>query len=81
MSVDIKSQIFELIAKQLNIKKEDIKPNMEFVKDLKADSLDIVEIVMTLEEHFDLQIPDEKAEKMRTAGDLVSYIEGEKKTS
>ena len=77
--MDIKKQVLELVAKQLNIKEEDIKPESEFIKDLKADSLDIVEIVMTVEEHFGLQIPDEKAEKITNIQQLVSYIEKEKK--
>ena len=77
--MDIKKQIIQLIAKQLNKKEEDVKPDMEFVEGLKADSLDIVEIVMTVEEQFDLQIPDDKAEQMKTVQDLVSYIETTKK--
>ena len=77
--MDIKKQITQLIAKQLNIKEEDIKPESEFIKDLKADSLDVVEIVMTIEEHFDLQIPDEKAEQITNIQNLISYIEKEKK--
>ena len=77
--MDIKKQIIQLIAKQLDIKEQDIKPESEFIKDLKADSLDIVEIVMTVEEHFDLQIPDEKAEEVKTIQQLVNYIEKTKK--
>ena len=77
--MDIKKQVIQLIANQLNIKEEDIKPESEFIKDLKADSLDIVEIVMTVEEHFDLQIPDEKAERITSIQHLISYIEKAKK--
>lgn len=70
----MQDKIFKLIAEQLNIKPEDIKPNSEFIKDLKADSLDIVELVMNLEDHFNIQIPDEEAEKLVTVKDAIEYI-------
>lgn len=75
---DIKNQVAGLIAKQLNKQAGDVKPECELIKDLNADSLDIVEIVMTLEEHFELQIPDEEAEKMKTVQNFISYVEAKK---
>lgn len=76
--MDIKNQVIELIAKQLNKQTGDVKPECELIKDLNADSLDIVEIVMTLEEHFDLQIPDEEAEKIKTVQNFIGYVESKK---
>lgn len=74
MSKDIKENLIELISKQLNIEKENIKTRDSFTKDLKADSLDVVEIIMSVEEEFDISIPDEKAEKMETIQHLIDYI-------
>ena len=76
--MDIQKQVMDLIAKQLNLKSEDIKTEYEFVKDLKADSLDVVELVMSLEEQFDIQIPDEEAEKMTTVQNIIDYIKKKK---
>ena len=68
-------QIKQIIAEQLGVKQEEIKPESSFVNDLGADSLDIVELVMALEEEFGVEIPDEDAEKMVTVGDAMRYIE------
>ena len=76
--MDIQKQVVDLIAKQLNLKSEDVKTEYEFVKDLKADSLDVVELVMSLEEQFDIQIPDEEAEKMTTVQNIIDYIKKKK---
>ena len=70
----LKDTIIQHIADQLNIKSEEIKLENEFIKDLKADSLDIVELVMNLEDHFNLQIPDEEAEKLVTVKNVIDYI-------
>ncbi|MTI79845.1 MAG: acyl carrier protein [Firmicutes bacterium] len=64
----------EIIIDQLGVEDEQVTLNSSFVDDLGADSLDIVELVMALEEEFDMQIPDEEAEKIRTVGDTVKYI-------
>ena len=76
--MDIQQTVINLIAEQLNLKAENIKPEDEFIKDLKADSLDIVELVMSLEEKFDIQIPDEEAEKMQTIKHFINYIQKQK---
>jgi len=68
-------QVKAIIVEQLGVDPEDVKPEASFVDDLGADSLDIVELVMALEEKFDLQIPDEDAEKIRKVGEAVSYIQ------
>ncbi|UCG34850.1 MAG: acyl carrier protein [Candidatus Omnitrophota bacterium] len=73
MAVDEK--IKDIIAEQLGVKKEEIKPESSFVDDLGADSLDTVEVVMALEEEFGIEIPDEDAEKITTVGEAVKYIE------
>ena len=71
--------ILELVAKQLNLKAETIKPDLSFAKDLKADSLDIVELVMSIEEKFNIHILDEDAAKLQTVKALANYIERKKK--
>ncbi|HDN86528.1 MAG: acyl carrier protein [Candidatus Omnitrophota bacterium] len=74
---NLEERVKEIIAEQLGVKKEEIKPESSFVDDLGADSLDTVEIVMALEEEFGIEIPDEDAEKMATVGEAIKYI-GEK---
>lgn len=66
------------MTNQLDVDKEKVKPEASFINDLGADSLDIVELVMELEEEFDMSIPDEDAEKIRTVGDAITYIQGNK---
>jgi acyl carrier protein len=73
MAVD--SKIKTIIAEQLGVKPEEVTPTASFVDDLGADSLDNVELIMALEEEFNIEIPDEDAEKMKTVGDVVKYIE------
>ncbi|MBC7106956.1 MAG: acyl carrier protein [Firmicutes bacterium] len=73
------ASIFErvksIIVEQLGVDEEEVTPEASFVEDLGADSLDIVELVMAFEEEFDMEIPDEDAEKIRTVGDAVKYIQ------
>lgn len=68
-------KVKSIIVEQLGVEESEIKMESSFVDDLGADSLDIVELVMALEEEFDLEIPDEDAEKIRTVGDAVKYIQ------
>ena len=74
MSVEQKVQ--QIIVEQLGVDEAQVDSNASFVDDLGADSLDIVELVMAFEEAFDLDIPDEDAEKIRTVKDAVDYIDG-----
>ncbi|GAA7087229.1 acyl carrier protein [Helicobacter pylori] len=67
-----------VIAEQLNVDVAQVMPEAEFVKDLGADSLDVVELIMALEEKFGIEIPDEQAEKIVNVGDVVKYIEDNK---
>jgi acyl carrier protein len=64
----------DIVVEQLGVDEEEVNEQASFVDDLGADSLDIVELVMALEEEFDLEIPDEDAEKITTVGDAVNYI-------
>ncbi len=64
----------KLIAENLSQELEDVKPESEFINDLGADSLDTVELMMALEEKFDLEIPDEDAEKLKSVKDATEYI-------
>lgn len=72
--MDVLEKVKEIIVEQLGVDEEEVTIQASFVDDLGADSLDIVELVMALEEEFDLEIPDEDAEKIRTVGDAVNYI-------
>ncbi len=74
--MDVGGKVKEIIAEQLNQDAGGIDITANFVNDLGADSLDVVELVMAFEEAFDLEIPDEDAEKILTVQDAVSYIEG-----
>lgn len=71
---DIAEKVADIVSHQLDVEKEKVKPETSFINDLGADSLDIVELVMELEEAFDMSIPDEDAEKIRTVGEAVEYI-------
>jgi acyl carrier protein len=70
----IEERVKKIVAEQLGVKEEEITPEASFVDDLGADSLDTVELVMALEEEFELEIPDEDAEKIATIQDAVNYI-------
>jgi acyl carrier protein len=71
----IKDRVIDIVAEQLGVDKEKITPETSFVNDLGADSLDTVELVMELEEEFDVQIPDDVAEKIGTVGQAIDFIE------
>jgi acyl carrier protein len=73
-TMDIAQRVKEIIAKNLDVDVNDIKPESSFINDLGADSLAIVELVLALEEEFELDIPDEETEKIRTVNDAVEYI-------
>ncbi len=71
---NIDEKMMEIIAKQLSVPKEKIVPEASFVDDLGADSLDLVELVMAMEEEYGIEIADEDAEKMQTVQDAINYI-------
>lgn len=72
--MDILERVREIVVEQLGVDAEEVTNDASFVDDLGADSLDIVELVMAFEEEFELEIPDEDAEKIGTVGDAVKYI-------
>ncbi|OGS47626.1 MAG: acyl carrier protein [Elusimicrobia bacterium RIFOXYB2_FULL_62_6] len=71
---NLEERVKKIIVSQLAVDASEINPSAQFVQDLGADSLDTVELVMALEEEFDIEIPDEDAEKIKTVGEAVSYI-------
>lgn len=71
-------QAQQMIAAELKLDPSEIKPESRLVEDLRADSLNIVELVMELEQQFDIEIPDDDMPKLKTVGDIVSYIEANK---
>jgi len=76
--VSVDDKVLDIVAERMGVKKEDISKETSFITDLGADSLDQVELIMELEDQFDLNIPDEDAEKILTIGDAVKYIEEHK---
>ena len=74
MSTDLETQVADIIVEQLGATREEIVPEASFIDDLGADSLDIVELVMAMEERFDIEIPDDDAEKIQTIGDAIAYL-------
>ncbi len=70
----VEERVKEIICEQLGVEENEVTPNAKFIEDLGADSLDTVELVMAFEEEFDLEIPDEDAEKITTVGDAIQYI-------
>lgn len=73
--MDIFEQVKKILCEQLDLEEEQVTEESEIIADLGADSLDIVDLVMTLEEEFDTEIPDEDIEGLRTIGDIVKYVE------
>jgi acyl carrier protein len=69
------AKIKDIIQKELGVEPEKLTPEASFIEDLGADSLDIVELVMEFEKEFNIDIPDEDAEKLRTVGDAIAYLE------
>ena len=79
MSATIEQKVKNIIADQLGVGEEEIKPAASFIEDLGADSLDIVELVMAMEEEFEVEIPDDEAEKIKNVQDAVTFISAHKK--
>lgn len=74
MAEDVINRVKKIVADRLSVDEEKVKPEASFKEDLEADSLDVVELVMELEDEFDLEISDEEAEKIATVGDVIDYI-------
>ena len=75
MDEELFGQVKDVIAEQLNVDESEVHEDSSFVDDLGADSLDLVELVMALEDNFDMKIPDEDVEAIKTVGDAIAYIE------
>lgn len=74
MSQAIEERVRSIISDQLGVSEEEVKPESKFIEDMGADSLDIVELIMAMEEEFEVEIPDEEAEKIRNVNDVITFI-------
>ena len=74
MASAVEAKVKEIVCEQLGVSEDEVQPNASFIEDLGADSLDIVELVMAMEEEFGIEIPDEDAEKIQTIADAISYV-------
>ena len=72
---DVEEKVKDIIVEELGVEREKLKADASFMEDLGADSLDTVELVMAFEKEFDIDIPDEEAEKLRTVGDALKYLQ------
>lgn len=77
--MSLENKVREMIAKQLDLDIKEVSPEASFLEDLGADSLDVVELIMQMEEEFGIQIPDEDAEKIKTVQDAIDYIKKKSK--
>lgn len=75
---DLENKVKQIVAEKLGVSEDKVTPQASFVDDLGADSLDQVELIMALEDEFDMEIPDEEAEKLKTVKDALDYIETKK---
>lgn len=73
--MSVEQRVIEIVCEHLAVQKDQVTRKTAFIEDIGADSLDIVELVMELEEEFDIQIPDDQAEKIKTVGEAIDYIE------
>ncbi|MBI1869655.1 MAG: acyl carrier protein [Chlamydiae bacterium] len=78
--MSVEEKVKKIIVEQLGVNPEEVTPEASFIEDLGADSLDTVELVMAFEEEFDAEIPDEDAERLKTVGDTIRYIEEKQKS-
>jgi acyl carrier protein len=76
--MDIAEKVKEIVSDKLDVDGADIQEDQDFIEDLKADSLAIVEVVLALEEQFEIEIPDEDTEKIKTVRDAIEYIKAQK---
>ncbi|MBB5353709.1 acyl carrier protein [Haloferula luteola] len=72
----IEERVKDIIVDQLGVNADQVTPEAKFIEDLGADSLDTVELVMAFEEEFEIEVPDEEAEKLQSVGDVITYVQG-----
>ena len=72
---DIEAKVKEIIVDQLGVNADQVVPDAKMIEDLGADSLDAVELVMAIEEEFEIEVPDEEAEKLAAVGDIIAHVE------
>ena len=77
MAASVEERVIEIVCENLAVSKDQVKRETSFIDDIGADSLDIVELIMELEEEFEITIPDDQAEKIKTVGEAIDYIERE----
>ncbi len=77
--MSVEQEVINIVVEQLGVNREDVSLSKSFVEDLNADSLDLTELIMTFEEHFSCDIAENEAEKLKTVGDVVRYIEANAK--
>lgn len=77
--MSLEKEVIDVVVEQLGVDSADVSSEKSFVEDLNADSLDLTELIMTFEERFEFEISEEDAEKLKTVGDVVKYIEEKKK--
>ncbi|MBR4508804.1 MAG: acyl carrier protein [Elusimicrobiaceae bacterium] len=77
--MNVEEKVKNIIVEQLGVEPDQVKPEAQFVNDLGADSLDTVELIMALEEEFNIDIPDEQAEKIKTVGEAINHIKAKVK--
>lgn len=75
LTAEVQQKLKKIISEQLSVEEEDVVPEASFIEDLNADSLDLVELIMTLEEEFNIKISDEDAEKIQTVQDSIDYLQ------
>jgi acyl carrier protein len=78
LTMTLEQEVIDIVVEQLGVDAQDVTPEKSFVEDLNADSLDLTELIMTFEERFGFEISEEEAEKLKTVGDVVSYIKKKK---
>ncbi len=77
--MSIEKEVIDIVVEQLGVEREEVTPDKSFVEDLNADSLDLTELIMTFEEHFECEISQEDAEKLKTIQDVINYLEKNQK--
>lgn len=77
----IQKEVIDIVVEQLGVDRDDVTSEKSFVEDLNADSLDLTELIMTFEERFGCEISEEEAEKLKTVGDVIAYIDRHKKAA